>query len=44
MSITLDEKYTSDGGNEQRVFTKDSKIGRKAILAKPNCHLSNGVT
>ena len=44
MSITLDKKYTSDSGNEQRVLTKDSRIGWKDILADPNRHIYNGVT
>ena len=44
MSITINEKYSGNGGNKQRMFIKDFKIGWKAILTDPNRHLSNGVT
>ena len=44
MFTTLGKKYTSDGGNEQRVFIKDSIIGWKELLVDTCCHLFNGVT
>ena len=43
MPITLDKKYTRDGGNEQRVLIKDSRIGWKAIVADLDGHLSDDV-
>lgn len=40
----MDPKYNGDGGNGQRIFIEDSRIGWKAILADPYRHLSDGVT
>lgn len=43
MTLTFDSIYTSDGGNEQRIWM-DARIGWKDVLADPNRHLANGVT
>ena len=44
MSTVIEIKYDGNGGNEQRVFIKDARIGWKAILADANKHLSIGFT
>ena len=42
--MTYDKKDTGAGGNEQRVFMKDARVGWKAILVDPHRQLANGVT
>ena len=44
MATIFEGKYDGNGGNEQRVFIKDARIGWKAIMADPNRHLSVGFT
>ena len=40
----VNRKYDGNGGNEQRIFIRDARIGWKAIIADANKHLSVGFT
>ena len=42
MATVIEVEYDGNGGNEQRVFMKDARIGWKAVMADPNKHLSIG--
>ena len=44
MNPIQDKKYSGDGGNEQRIFIKDARIGWRQVLNNPKLHLSNGIT
>ena len=44
MNPVSEKKYTGDGGNEQRIFIKDARIGWRLVLSDPSKHLSNGIT
>ena len=44
MNSILDKKYTGDGGNEQRIFIKDARIGWRHVMNDAKLHLSNGIT
>ena len=44
MAPVVDHKYDGNGGNEQRIFIKDAKIGWKAIIADATKHVSVGFT
>ena len=37
-------KYDGNGGNEQRVFIRDAKVGWKAIMSDPHKHVTIGFT
>ena len=43
MNTNSEKKYSSDGGNAQRIFIKDAQVGWKAILNDPQRHLGGGV-
>ena len=42
MAAAQPNKYDGNGGNEQRVFIKDAKVGWKAIVSDPTRHVSIG--
>ena len=44
MNTIQEKKYTGDGGNEQRIFIKDARIGWRQVLNDAKLHLSNGIT
>ena len=44
MAPMVEHKYDGNGGNEQRVFIKDARIGWKAIIADATKHILVGFT
>ena len=44
MTTVTATKYDGNGGNEQRIFIKDAKVGWKAVLSDPSRHVSVGFT
>ena len=44
MNTIHNKKYTGDGGNEHRIFIKDTRIGWRLVLNDPSKHLSNEIT
>ena len=44
MSYLCEKKYTGDGGNEQRIFFKDARIGWRSLLSDPMKQLGNGIS
>lgn len=44
MNNINEKKYMGYGGNEQRIFIKDARIGWRTLLNDPTKHLSSGIT